>query len=377
VTQASQEQVSTKQVSDHEGLALRGERRRQARSASRHARTVVVGTGRRRPLRTLLVGTGPLTVEAVSGLQSDRTPRLLIGAIDSEPRSDLHLKLPDIPYLGDFDRFPDIVLEQGVDEICVGLPLRSCFAQFASLCEVARELGIPVLLRVVPVGQSYGNSARLLKDSMIVELNRHPAKRSPMQIAKRTLDIVIASGALAVSAPIWVLIAAAIKLTSPGPILFRQRRVGIGRDFFQMFKFRTMVSNAEQLRAAYESLNNAVGISFKIFDDPRVTRVGRFLRRNSLDELPQLLNVLKGEMSLVGPRPIPVWVADQIDGMKYHRRFSVLPGLTGLWQVKGRVQDFDRMAELDLEYVDKWSLALDLKIIASTLPAILRRENAI
>jgi exopolysaccharide biosynthesis polyprenyl glycosylphosphotransferase len=377
LTPASQEQLSRKQLSEHESLAGPGQARRRQTSALQNGRNVLVGTGRRRPLRTLLVGTGPLTIEAVSGLRSDRTLRLLIGAIDSEPRTDLHSKLPDIPYLGDLDRFSEIVLEHGVDEICFGLPLRSCFEQFASLCEVARELGIPVLLRVVPFGPSYGNSARLLKDSMIVELNRHPAKRSAMQIAKRSLDIVIASGALALSVPIWVLIAAAIKLTSSGPVLFRQPRVGVGREIFQMFKFRTMVSNAEQLRPAYKSLNDAGGISFKIFNDPRVTRVGRFLRRNSLDELPQLLNVLKGEMSLVGPRPIPVWVADQIDGTKYHRRFSVLPGLTGLWQIRGRVQDFDRMAGLDLEYVDKWSLGLDLKIIASTLPAILRRENAI
>jgi exopolysaccharide biosynthesis polyprenyl glycosylphosphotransferase len=377
VTPASQE-LSRNKVSDHESLAGPGQtRRRQTSARPQNGRSVIVGTGRRRPLRTLLVGTGPLTIEAVGGLRSDRTLRLLIGAIDSEPRTDLHSKLPDIPYLGELERFSEIVLEHGVDEICFGLPLRSCFEQFAGLCEVARELGIPVLLRVVPFGQSYGNSARLLKDSLIVELNRHPAKRSAMQIAKRSLDIVIASSALALSAPIWILTAAAIKLTSSGPVLFRQPRVGIRREIFQMFKFRTMVSNAEQLRPAYESLNDAGGISFKIFNDPRVTRVGRFLRRNSLDELPQLLNVLKGEMSLVGPRPIPVWVADQIDGTKYHRRFSVLPGLTGLWQVKGRVQDFDRMAGLDLEYVDKWSLGLDLKIIASTLPAILRRENAI
>lgn len=347
------------------------------RLPERLGRTLLVGTGRKRPLRTLLVGTGPLSLEAVSGLQAESRLRLLVGTIDSAPRTDLRSKLPDIPYLGDLEQFPEIVRQHGIDEICIGLPLKSCFDQFARLCDGARELGIPVLLRVALFNECGPGSIRLAKDSMMLELNRHPAKHSAMQIAKRSLDLIIASSAFVFLAPLSVLIALAIKLTSSGPILFSQARVGNGRQVFHMYKFRTMVSNAEQLRSAVESLNDAGGISFKIFNDPRVTHVGRFLRSSSLDELPQLLNVLKGEMSLVGPRPIPVWVADQLDGTKYHRRFSVLPGITGLWQVKGRIQDFDRMARLDLEYVDNWSLGLDLRIIAATLPAILRRENAV
>jgi lipopolysaccharide/colanic/teichoic acid biosynthesis glycosyltransferase len=174
----------------------------------------------------------------------------------------------------------------------------------------------------------------------------------------------------------WVLIALAIKLTSSGPVLFRQPRIGLDRRQFMMLKFRTMVKNAEHLRETVRALNNARGISFKVFQDPRVTRIGALLRRTSLDELPQLINILKGEMSLVGPRPIPTWVAEQLDANSYFRRFAVMPGLTGLWQVEGREQDFDRMAAQDLRYIEKCSFAFDLKILFKTLPAVLKGEGA-
>jgi lipopolysaccharide/colanic/teichoic acid biosynthesis glycosyltransferase len=143
-----------------------------------------------------------------------------------------------------------------------------------------------------------------------------------------------------------------------------------------MVKFRTMVENAEQVRKEIEHMNDARGISFKLYSDPRVTRIGSVLRRTSLDELPQLVNVLRGDMSLVGPRPIPVWVAEQLREPKYFRRFAVLPGITGLWQVEGRQQDFDLMATKDLRYLDSWSFGLDLKILAATLPAVLGGKGA-
>jgi exopolysaccharide biosynthesis polyprenyl glycosylphosphotransferase len=332
---------------------------------------------RRGPLRTLLVGTGRLAIQAVYGLQSERTPRVLVGATDTELRSELRTELPNVAWLGELDRFAEIVVEQGIDEVCVALPVRSCFGEFERLYATTRELGIPVSFRVGLFSDSRRGLARLEGGWMIVDFNRHPATHSAMRAVKRALDLLITGGVLVLSAPLAVLIALAIKSTSRGPVLFRQPRVGSGRRIFQMLKFRTMVANAEALRRDLQSMNDARGISFKIFKDPRVTRIGRLLRRTSLDELPQLLNVIKGEMSLVGPRPLPVWVADQLDSAKYNRRFSVLPGITGLWQVKGRVQDFDRMAELDFDYVDRWSLRLDLKIIAATLPAMVRGENAV
>jgi lipopolysaccharide/colanic/teichoic acid biosynthesis glycosyltransferase len=204
----------------------------------------------------------------------------------------------------------------------------------------------------------------------------HPSMRGMGRRMKRALDLTVASGSLLVLLPVFLIIAAAIKVTSPGPVFFRQERVGRQMQRFWMLKFRSMVANAEDLRQQMAGLNDAQGISFKIFRDPRVTSLGRWLRRTSLDELPQLVNVLTGDMSLVGPRPIPVWVAEQLNKGDYLRRFTVQPGLTGLWQVEGRQQDFDWMALQDLRYVDNWSLGVDLKILLATIPAVFRGEGA-
>jgi exopolysaccharide biosynthesis polyprenyl glycosylphosphotransferase len=178
--------------------------------------------------------------------------------------------------------------------------------------------------------------------------------------------------------PLMGLIALAIRLTSPGPVLFRQQRSGLHGRPFNMLKFRTMVTNAEQLKQELEALNEMSGPVFKLSNDPRVTRVGRFLRRWSLDELPQLFNVLRGEMSLVGPRPLPVAEVERFDDPADRRRLSVKPGLTCLWQVGGRneVRCFKDWVRLDLEYIDHWSLWLDLKILARTIPAVLRGTGA-
>ncbi len=171
--------------------------------------------------------------------------------------------------------------------------------------------------------------------------------------------------------------AAAIKMTSAGPILFTQERFGFNRRRLRMYKFRTMVIDAEARQAELEPLNQAKGPVFKIRNDPRVTRVGRFLRKTSIDELPQLLNVLKGEMSLVGPRPLPVRDVSRFTEASLMRRFSAKPGLTCLWQVSGRSDtSFDRWIEQDLEYIDQWSLALDLQILAKTVPVVMKGSGA-
>jgi lipopolysaccharide/colanic/teichoic acid biosynthesis glycosyltransferase len=172
------------------------------------------------------------------------------------------------------------------------------------------------------------------------------------------------------------MIALAIKLTSRGPVLHRGLRPGIGGRPFRCLKFRTMYEDAEARQEELEHLNEASGAMFKIRDDPRTTPVGRFLRRNSLDELPQLINVLRGEMSLVGPRPLPL--RDHARLEEWHRRrYLVLPGITGLWQVSGRADlEFDDMVRLDFLYLERWSVLLDLVVLLKTVPAVIRRRGA-
>jgi exopolysaccharide biosynthesis polyprenyl glycosylphosphotransferase len=194
-------------------------------------------------------------------------------------------------------------------------------------------------------------------------------------IAKRLLDAVGAVAGLVVTAPLAIGIAIAIRRDSAGPILFRQERVGLHGRTFEVVKFRTMVDGAEEQLGELLDHNEIQGHAFKMTNDPRITKVGRWLRRTSLDELPQLWNVLTGQMSLVGPRPpLPSEVAGY--DVWHRRRLSMKPGMTGLWQIGARREsDFDRWVETDLEYIDRWSLWLDLKIIARTIPAVMNREG--
>ena len=193
---------------------------------------------------------------------------------------------------------------------------------------------------------------------------------------KRTFDIVGATVLLALLSPLLLAITVAVLLTSRGPILFRSMRRGIGQRPFACLKFRTMQSDAEERQADLEELNEADGALFKIRDDPRLTPVGRFLRRFSLDELPQLINVLRGEMSLVGPRPLPERDYEMLEDW-HRKRYLVLPGITGLWQVSGRSElDFDDLVHLDFLYLERWSLALDLTVLLKTIPAVITRRGA-
>jgi exopolysaccharide biosynthesis polyprenyl glycosylphosphotransferase len=193
---------------------------------------------------------------------------------------------------------------------------------------------------------------------------------------KRVFDLVVGVTVLVLGTPLWLLLAAAIKLDSRGPILYVDRRIGVGEREFGMFKFRTMIVDAAEQQTVLEEENEASGALFKIQDDPRVTRVGRVLRRFSVDELPQLVNVLRGEMSLVGPRPLPL--RDHALLADWHRaRALVLPGMTGLWQISGRSGlEFDDLVRLDFTYIENWSIWSDVSIIARTIPAVIGGRGA-
>jgi exopolysaccharide biosynthesis polyprenyl glycosylphosphotransferase len=193
---------------------------------------------------------------------------------------------------------------------------------------------------------------------------------------KRTFDVVVSILVLVIGLPLWILITLAIKLTSRGPVFFVDHRVGVGEREFGMLKFRTMVAGAAEQQPELEAANEAGGALFKIRDDPRLTGVGRMLRRLSLDEIPQLVNVLRGEMSLVGPRPLPLRDHGLLEDW-HRRRYAVLPGMTGLWQISGRSGlTFDDLVRLDFTYLEQWSIWLDITIIAKTIPAVIARRGA-
>ncbi|HWH72563.1 MAG TPA: sugar transferase [Candidatus Sulfotelmatobacter sp.] len=197
-------------------------------------------------------------------------------------------------------------------------------------------------------------------------------------VLKQMLDFLGALLLLIAVSPVLLTVALLVKFTSPGPIFFRQQRSGLNGRPFTIYKFRTMVTNAEQLKHELEAMNEMTGPVFKVSNDPRITRIGKFLRKFSLDEFPQLFNVLRGEMSLVGPRPLPVDEVKRFNDLAHRRRLSVKPGLTCLWQISGRndVTDFKDWVRLDLEYIDNWSLWLDVKILLRTVPVVLAGTGA-
>ena len=207
---------------------------------------------------------------------------------------------------------------------------------------------------------------------------RTTPEASWQSVIKHVMDLVGAFILLIVLSPLFLLIAIAIKLTSPGPVFFQQQRSGQNGAPFTLYKFRTMITNAEQLKHELEALNEMSGPVFKVTNDPRITRIGKWLRRYSLDELPQFFNVLRGEMSLVGPRPLPVDEVRRFSDLAHRRRLSVKPGITCLWQISGRnqIKDFKDWVRLDLEYIDNWSLWLDLSILLRTIPAVFAATGA-
>jgi exopolysaccharide biosynthesis polyprenyl glycosylphosphotransferase len=273
-------------------------------------------------------------------------------------------------------RLEALLDRQPIDEVFLAFPLdrsQPVIAKMVSLCE---EQGVLVRL-IADVGALPGAwaAADSLVGRAVMTIGSGPDDVT-LLAAKRVIDVGGAVVGLIVLAPALLAIAIAIKLDSRGPVIFAQERIGLKRRRFRALKFRTMVPDAEGLQAALEGQNEAHGPVFKIKADPRITRLGGWLRATSLDELPQLVNVLRGEMSLVGPRPLPVRDVERIDVRWHKRRFSVKPGITCLWQIRSRTPEFDAWIRSDMEYIDNWSLALDLKILAKTLPAVLSRQNA-
>jgi len=287
------------------------------------------------------------------------------------------VKESNCPILGGLHAFKNILRENVVDEVIISLPLVSNDDRAQKIALACEEQGIVVRVLVdgFQLSRFAARTDKVEGTLLVTFSSRQDAEW--MLILKSLIDRATALILMLFTLPLWILIAAAIKITMPGPVFFVHDRVGYKKRRFRFFKFRTMVVDAEARVKEIAHLNEVKGAAFKIRHDPRVTPLGRFLRRTSLDELPQLVNVLRGDMSMVGPRPLPVrdWLA--FEQYRHQRRFSVRPGISCLWQVSGRHQlTFEEWMELDMRYIDEWSLWLDLKILLKTVGPVLRGTGA-
>jgi exopolysaccharide biosynthesis polyprenyl glycosylphosphotransferase len=337
-------------------------------------RAVVPRTQQGKTSDALIVGTGPRAQRLYQELvASGNTMYNVVGFVDSADRLPAHNGGGKM--LGGLEDLEGILMRNAIDEVLIVLPIKSRYAEIERVLDSCDRIGVRAKF-LADLFEERGCVSEVEGDRVSLVA----APRSPegwWLVSKRVIDIVGASTGLIVLGPVLLVAALAIKLTSTGPVFFIQTRYGLNRRPFKMYKLRSMVAEADALQASLEARNEASGPVFKIHDDPRVTRVGKWLRRTSLDEFPQLLNVLRGEMSLVGPRPLPIRDVHRFTEAALMRRFSVRPGLTCLWQISGRSNlTFNDWIRLDLQYIDDWSMRLDLWILVRTFPVVLKGTGA-
>ena len=343
------------------------------------ARSILTYFRRRgRNTRFLLVfGTNTRAIEFADRLQS--RPELgysIIGFIDDPWEGTPKFEASGYSLCCSFAGLEEFLRNNVVDEAAIFLPLGTYYEQASQLVAVCEQHGIAI--RMDPQRFKLRNFELPFDFDEQPQVMAIPESIKVIPAAmKRTIDFVCSLLLLAVLSPLFGVVAFLIQITSAGPVFFRQTRIGLNKRQFTMYKFRTMVADAEKAQNQLLAQNEMSGPVFKIKNDPRITPLGKFLRKTSIDELPQLLNVLKGEMSLVGPRAMSLRDYRLFDRDAHRRRFSVKPGITCLWQVLGRNSiPFEQWMELDLQYIDKWSLWLDLKILAQTVPAVFRGAGA-
>ena len=324
----------------------------------------------------LVVGTGRKAQQFAKVAEEHKEWGLKIFGFLVEDKERAGREIYGYPILGGFDDLPEITDRNIVDEVIFLVPY-SRLSRIEPLVQFCENKGLRMHLSI----DYFELKLARVKQT---ELNGFPIltfETTPDQLwhllLKRIIDIVVSALALILLAPVFLVIAICIKLTSAGPVFFRQVRCGLNRRSFVLYKFRTMIDGAEHLIDSLLEHNEMQGPVFKMRNDPRMTSIGRFLRRNSLDELPQLYNVFKGEMSLVGPRP-PIMKEVKDYSLWQKRRLSMRPGITCLWQANGRnhIRDFQEWTKLDLDYIDNWSLWLDFKILFKTIPAVLFGNGA-
>ena len=320
--------------------------------------------------RMVIVGTGKRALALIHRIKDHPEWGFkILGAIDDEPGRGV-AKVDGVEVIGNIDNIGEILKKKAVDEVMIVVPRsRLNFIDKVVLsCEI---VGVKVVVAMDLFNLKIARARHTDLDGIPFVSFETTVANAWQLIAKRLLDIALSLIGIVLGVPIFLATAVAIKTTSKGPIIFKQNRVGLNSRTFTLYKFRTMYVGADALRAEMEPKNELDGPAFKIKCDPRVTPIGRVLRKLSIDELPQLFNVLAGHMSLIGPRALATYEMDKIE-LWQRRRFSMRPGLTCLWQVNGRNKvDFNTWMKLDLEYLDKWSLWLDMKILAKTIPAVL------
>jgi len=297
----------------------------------------------------------------------------VVGCVDDrlQPGSSLLSR-----YLGEIDALPSLLKYHPVEAVVIALPTRSHYDHIQRALTLSENAGVTVHLsascfktRIL----THSSRSQILRRGVMLHAKRFDVR----DVVKRIMDFGLSFAAVVLLAPVLLLIALLIKVTSPGPVIFIQQRYGMNRKKFPIYKFRTMCIDAEAKMKQLEAMNEMGGPTFKMKNDPRITKVGRFLRATSLDELPQLFNVLTGDMSLVGPRPLPLRDVGLFEEGWLLRRFSVKPGLTCLWQISGRSNTtFDTWMRQDLDYIDSWSLFLDCRILLKTIPAVIRGSGA-
>jgi exopolysaccharide biosynthesis polyprenyl glycosylphosphotransferase len=326
--------------------------------------------------RTVIVGSGMVADRLADRLDRHTEFGLeTIGLVDD----DVHTLngTQRLPKLGSLDQLDEVLDESKVDRVIIAFS-KASHQQLLSCIRTCRDHRVSV--DVVPRLFELLDGAQALNQIgglPLLSIGAPPLTKTS-RIAKRALDIVISGAILVVFSPLLLLTAIAIKIDSRGPVLFRQVRAGRGNTEFMLIKFRSMYRDADERKRQFEKENEADdGVMFKIKRDPRITRIGRFLRRSSLDEIPQLVNVMRGEMSLVGPRPLILSESKHAAQTWHARRLDLRPGITGLWQVSGRSDlPFQEMVRFDYQYVSGWSLARDVEILLATIPVVLSGRGA-
>ena len=321
--------------------------------------------------RTVLVGTGEHIEDVASALRDGSDTSInVIGFVSITPRPD-----NGIVSLGTLEHLPEVLETHRVDEVVIADP-DFPQQQAVELVDQCHQRGVRVRIAPSTMEILVHRAEFVPGQSVPLFELRPPVFEGIDFLLKRTFDVVGAVLLLFFLSPAFLAIALAIKISSRGPVFYASLRPGIGGMPFACWKFRTMYRDADQRQADLESINEASGALFKIKDDPRMTPVGGLLRRFSLDELPQLWNVVRGRMSLVGPRPLPLRDYERLEDW-HKKRYLVLPGITGLWQISGRSElDFDDLVRLDFLYLERWSVFLDLSILVKTVPAVLSRRGA-